>query len=231
MQDTRGDDPEGSFDMETGAGLMACPRCDALHVEVELRDGERLRCIRCHTLLASPREGAFTRIIALSITSMVLMLGAVFFPFLEISRLGIGNATSLFGVAMAYSQGIMAPLTLVLLATIVGLPVLRAALLIYTLAPMVLWRSPARHAARAFRLSEGLRPWSMAEIFIIGTSVALVKVGGLASISLGPAFWAFCALIIVNAASHAFMSATTVWDAIEDGGLRTDGRELAEGRA
>jgi len=220
---------EGSFDLETGAGLMACPRCDALHVQVEIRGGERLRCMRCGTLLASPREGAFTRVIALSITAMVLMVGAVFFPFLEISRLGIGNATSLFGVAMAFSHGFMAPLTFAVLAMVVGLPVLRAMLLVYVLAPMARRRRPARHAARAFRLSEQLRPWSMAEIFVIGTSVALVKVAGLANVSLGPAFWAFCALILVNAASQVSMSATTVWDAIEDGGSLTDGREMPEG--
>ena len=70
----------------------------------------------------------------------------------------------------------------------------------------------------------------MAEIFIIGTAVALVKVAGLANVSLGPAFWAFCALILVNVASHVFTSVTTIWDAIEDSHLRTDGRELVDGR-
>lgn len=218
---------EGSFDLATGAGLIACPRCDALHLQTDIRDGERLRCARCNTLLASPREGAFTRIIALSVTSVVLMIAAVFFPFLEISRMGFGNATSIFDVALAFSDGLLAPLVVAVLAMIVGLPVLRAVLLIYTLAPLANHGRPARHAARAFRLSEELRPWSMAEIFVIGTSVAMVKVAGLANISFGPAFWAFCALIVVSAASHVFTSATTIWDAIEDGGRGTDGRELA----
>ena len=67
-----------------------------------------------------------------------------------------------------------------------------------------------------------------AEIFVIGTAIALVKVGGLATISFGPAFWAFCGLILVNAASNAFTSATTIWDAIEDAGLATDGREMVD---
>ena len=61
------------------------------------------------------------------------MVGAVFFPFLEISRMGFGNETSLFGVAMAFSHGALLPLTVALLATIVGLPVMRALLLVYTL--------------------------------------------------------------------------------------------------
>lgn len=219
---------EGEFDMETGAGLIACPRCDALHVEEELTEGETARCIRCGTVLAKPRTGAFTQLIALSFTSMVLMVGAVFFPFLQISRMGLEHATSLFGVVLAYADGVLLPLVLAMLAMVIGLPVLRAFLLVYTLVPLAQGRAPHRHAAGAFRLSEQLRPWSMAEIFVIGTSVALVKIAGLASVHLGPAFWAFCALVFVNLASRGFMCHTTIWDAIEDGGLRTDGREMPE---
>lgn len=213
------------YDMTNGAGLIACPRCDALHIEEELDIGETARCTRCNNILANPRAGAFTHILALSITTMVLMLAAIFFPFLEISRMGFGNATSLYGVALAFSDGILMPLMVSVLAMIVALPAMRAALLVYTLWPLSRGQKPYRHAAQAFRLSELMRPWSMAEIFVIGTAIALVKVAGLATISLGPAFWAFFALIFVSIASRSFMSSTTVWDAIEDGGIATDGRE------
>lgn len=218
----------GEYDLQTGEGLIACPRCDALHVEEELAYGETARCVRCGGVLARPQSGAFTQIIALAITTMVLMFGAIFFPFLEISRLGLGHGTSLFGVAMAFSEGVVAPLTVALLGVIVALPALRAALLVYTLWPLARHRRPYRHAVRAFRLTEQMKPWSMAEIFIIGTAIAMVKVGGLATINFGPAFWAFCALIFVNLANRSFMCSTTIWDAIEDGGARTDGRERVE---
>lgn len=216
----------GQFDLETGAGLMACPRCDALHVEDELAEGETARCIRCGKVLGRPRAGAFTQIVALSVTSLVLMIAAIFFPFLEISRMGFGNATSLFGVALAFSQGWLMPLTVAMLGFVVGLPALRALLLVYVLWPMRGEGPPARHAGEAFRLSELLRPWSMAEIFVIGTSVALVKVAGLATVSLGPAFWAFCGLIVVGAASNVFTCSATIWDTLEDRGAFTDGREV-----
>ncbi|WP_328286688.1 paraquat-inducible protein A [Paracoccus aminophilus] len=181
-------------------------------------------------MLARPRSGAFSRIIALALTSLILITAAMCFPFLEISRMGIGNATSLIGVALAYSQGWLAPLTVVMLAFIIGLPALRAILLVYTLWPLSRGRPPYRRVVPAFRLSEELRPWSMAEIFVIGTAVALVKVAGLANVSLGPAFWAFCGVIVVNVASDAFTSTATIWDAIEDAGMATDGREMVEGR-
>lgn len=213
-----------AYDLDTGEGLMACPRCDALHVLDDIEDGETIRCIRCGNVLAKPRGGAFSQLIALSFTSMILMMGAVFFPFLEISRMGFGNATSLFGVALAFADGVLLPLVLAVLVVIVGLPVLRAFLLVYTLVPLAKRKPPFRNAATAFRWSEMLRPWSMAEIFVIGTAVALVKVAGLATVHLGPAFWAFCGLIFVNIASRGFMCQTTIWDAIEDAGQQTDGR-------
>lgn len=219
---------QSSYDLQTGAGLIACPRCDALHVEEELSAGETARCIRCSTVLANPRTGAFAQLVALAFTTMVLIVAAVFFPFLEISRMGFGNATSLFGVALAFAEGMLLPLVLAVLAMIVGLPVLRSFLLLYTLVPLVQHRPARKHAAFAFRLSEHLRPWSMAEIFVIGTSVALVKIAGLANVHLGPAFWAFIALIFVNLASRAFMCQATIWDAIEDSGRPTDGREMVE---
>lgn len=220
---------ENHYNLQTGEGLIACPRCDALHVEVELQDGETIRCIRCNGVLARPRAGAFSRLIALSFTSLILIFAGIFFPFLEISRMGMGNATSLFGVAMAFAHGWLAPLTVAVLVFIVGLPAARAALLVYTLAPFSLGRKPFRHAVRAFRLSEELRPWSMAEIFVIGTAVALVKLAGLANVSFGPAFWAFCGLVLVKFASYTYASAPTIWDALEDAGVPTDGREMVEG--
>lgn len=216
-----------TYDTTTGRGLIACPRCDALHVKEDLDDGETARCTRCGTVLARPRAGAFTQIIALAITTMVLMVAAIFFPFLEISRMGFGNATSLFGVAMAFSEGILAPLTVATLGMIVALPAIRAGLLVYTLWPLSRGRRAWRHAASAFRVSEFLKPWSMAEIFIIGTSIALVKVSGLANVSFGPAFWAFFGLIFVNIANHSFMCATTVWDAIEETRPRRRPRQVA----
>ena len=213
---------EPTFDLKTGRGLMACPRCDALHVEEDLDLGETARCIRCGTVLAKPRDGAFAQLIALAFTSVVLLVGAVFFPFLEVSTMGFGNASSLFDVALAFAEGVLLPLVLAVLAMIIGLPILRSVLLLYTLVPLAQGRPPRRHAARAYRWSEILRPWSMAEIFVIGTAVALVKVAGLATVHLGPAFWAFCALIFVNLASRAFMCQTSIWDAIEDAGLQTE---------
>lgn len=195
-------------DLET---LIACPRCDALSTLVALGEEERAACPRCGTVLIAARVHSFLHVIALAFTAMILMVSAVFFPFLKISASGLSHESSLFGAAMAFSDGLMLPLAVALLATIVAVPVLRFAALIYTLAPLANGKRPWRHAARMFRFAEDLEPWSMAEIFVIGTAVALVKVAGLATVSFGTAFWALCGLIIVTALKNAFLSEGAIW--------------------
>lgn len=194
--------------------MMACPHCDALLQAKVLSETERAFCPRCGSLLVSPRARSFLQVIALAFTAMILMFGAIFFPFLGISSHGFSHESSVFEVALAFSDGWLAPLSVAVLAAIVGLPVIRFCAIIYTLWPLSNGRAPWPHAHFAFRLAERLTPWSMAEIFVVGTAVALVKVGGLASISIGPAFWAFCGLIIVTTLKNVFMSKWSIWEAL-----------------
>lgn len=198
------------------ATLVACPACDALHRMAEVPAGGRARCHRCGTLLMAPREGALTRIVMLSATALVLMVAAVFFPFLELQAGGLRQRSSVFDAVMAFSEGLMLPLSVAVAALIVLLPLARFVAILYALAPMALGWAPAAHAAAAFRLAEALKPWAMAEIFIIGVAVALVKVAGLAQVSLGPAFWAFAALVMVTALKDNFMCRLTIWKTLEE---------------
>lgn len=197
-------------------GLIACPTCDALHRVSDVPVGGRARCHRCGTVLMEPREGAMTRIVMLATTAFILMIGAVFFPFLELTAGGRTQRSSVFDAVMAFSEGLMAPLSIAVAALIVVLPLMRLGAIVYALAPMALGWHPAPQAARAFRLAEALKPWAMAEIFIVGVAVALVKVAGLAQVSLGPAFWAFVALVFVTALKDNFMCKLTVWKTLEE---------------
>jgi paraquat-inducible protein A len=45
--------------------------------------------------------------------------------------------------------------------------------------------------------------------------VALVKVAGLAHLSIGPAFWAFVALVLVTVLKDNFMCRVSVWKTLE----------------
>ncbi|APE41998.1 paraquat-inducible membrane protein A [Sulfitobacter alexandrii] len=196
--------------------LIVCPQCDAVYHLKRPGVGERAQCQRCHKVLIAPRRNAGLRIIAVAVAVMVLIIGAAVFPFLSIDAAGNKNSVSVLDAALAFSGGPMIFLSLATAGLIIIIPLLRAVLTIYVLVPVVLDRDPAPHAMHAFRLSEALRPWSMAEIFAIGCAVALVKVSDLANVGFGPAFWMFGILCVLVIAQDSFMCKWSVWNSLEN---------------
>ena len=197
------------------AELIACPRCDALQHAAPPAGGGRTRCVRCATVLIEPRGLAVMHILALSISVLVLMLGVLFLPFISISAQGLSNSTSVLDAALAFAGGPMAPLAFSVLAVIVLIPAARAALILYALLPVALGRPALPGARLAFALDEDMKPWAMAEIFVIGTAIALVKIADLANVHLGGAFWLLAGLVVVSVLQDNAIDRWTIWRVIE----------------
>lgn len=195
--------------------LIACPKCDALYHVPEIAKGSRAVCTRCHTVLIARKRDAGLKIIALSIASVVLVVSALFLPFLEISRLGFAHGATILDTAFAFQGGPMLALSLAVIALIVGLPLLRLGLTLYTLGPLVFDMRPWPGARRALAVSEALKPWSMAEIFVLGCAVSMIKLADLARVELGPAFWMFSVLVILIVIQDRLMCRWSVWKALE----------------
>lgn len=197
---------------------VACPNCDVLH-RLPLHDGGldeglRLRCVRCHHVLSLGKQEAIARVVGLALTSVVLMGIVLLTPFLTLDAGPFGSAASVIDVVMGLGEGLLAPLALAVLVFIVVLPTLRAALLIHALAPLVLGGANAPGAAAALRWAFALKPWAMAEIFMVGVAVALVKLAGMASVQMGTAFWAFALFVVVTAFQDTSMCRHTLWSAL-----------------
>ena len=84
--------------------LIACPICDMLHAVAPVPEGGRLRCRRCGAMLLTNRRGAIDRTLASAFASVILMIAAIFFPFLELSVAGLHKNASLLDAALAFSH-------------------------------------------------------------------------------------------------------------------------------
>ncbi|MEO0990740.1 MAG: paraquat-inducible protein A, partial [Pseudomonadota bacterium] len=98
-----------------------------------------------------------------------------------------------------------------------AIPALHAGLILYTLLPIALDRTPWPGARMAFRTAQQLRPWAMAEIFAIGCAVSLVKITDMAAVSFGPAFWMFAALVILVVIQQRLICTWSIWNALATG--------------
>ncbi|WP_239495838.1 paraquat-inducible protein A [Yoonia maritima] len=195
--------------------LVACHQCDTLHVAQDLPENARAYCQRCGTILMTSQPAAMARILSLALTAFIMMIAAVSFPFLTLDAQGLHNATSVLDAVLAFNKGFAIPLAVAVAFFIVVIPLIRLGALIYALGPLVREQRPRAGAKRAFGLAERLRPWSMAEIFIVGVTVALVKVAGLAAVTVGPAFWAFAGVVIITVLKDQMICRYSIWEALE----------------
>lgn len=194
--------------------LIACPKCDAVFQIAEPEPGQRAVCSRCHGVLIAPRKRAGKALIANALAIIILLCAATVLPFLSVGAGGVHHDSSVLDAALAFS-GPLLLVSLLVAGFIVIVPMVRMLLLIYVLVPVSFDRPPAAHARGAFRLSERLAPWSMAEIFAIGCAVALVKLGGYAEVQLGPAFYLFSVLVVLLVAQDLLMCRYSVWKSLE----------------
>ncbi|MDA8870459.1 paraquat-inducible protein A [Rhizobiaceae bacterium] len=196
------------------SSCIACPHCDVIHRVEAAERAVRTRCVRCGYRLTLGKAEAIARVVGLAITATILMGIVLFAPFLKLDAGPFGSSASVVDVVMGFSSGLMVPLALSVLAFIIVLPLARSILLIYALAPLLMNTPNAPGAARALRWTFRLKPWAMAEIFMVGVAVALVKLAGMATVEMGPAFWAFALLVVVNVFQDTSMCRNTLWTSL-----------------
>lgn len=105
------------------------------------------------------------------------------------------------------------------LATIVGIftlaaPTVLIATLLYVLVPLLSQRRLpwALHLCRAIHEA---RRWNMVEVFLLGVLVSLLKLGSVATLTLGTSFWAFAGLIICLTGAMATIDHAELWEKLE----------------
>lgn len=199
---------------DDAAALIGCPVCDAVYLVSPGLAEQHTVCSACGTALTQGREAAVARLVSLAATNIVLLALVVFLPFLELKAGAFENRASVIDVVLAFSSRVMVPLALAVLAFILLLPLMRFVCLIYALAPLTLGTANLPNADTALRWAFRLKPWAMAEIFMVGVGVALVKLSDLATISIGPAFWIFALIVILNGYQDSFMCRHTLWHAL-----------------
>ncbi len=195
--------------------LIACHECDLLHRVQPLPDGGAARCVRCDALLYYQKKDSLDRTLALTIAGLVLLIVANIFPFLAMKSKGLVRETTLItGIKGLYLQG-MEALALLVFLTIILVPLVHIAGMLYVLVPLKGNRVP-RHLALVYRFIRSLQPWAMMEVFMLGILVSMVKLGKMATIVPGLALYSFVVLIFVLAGAAASLDPRIVWDRLGD---------------
>jgi len=191
--------------------LVACPGCDLLHHRRQLRVGEHARCDRCNDVIQTCKPNTVDRALAATLAGLTLLLLSLFTPFLSLSRAGIESSISVLDAVQSLWDSQMRWLGLTTLTLIVLLPFGRLLLMGWVLWRLRFNRKVRRSMRMAFRWALKLEPWAMADIFMVGVVVSLVKISTLANLTVGIAFWALLALVGVSWLISSSLCKDTVW--------------------
>ncbi|MEN3070135.1 paraquat-inducible protein A [Uliginosibacterium sediminicola] len=182
--------------MKTFLDWVVCKHCDSVHQRRPLPRGARARCAHCSAPLYQGHWLDVDAWLALSIAAGIAFLICNLCPLLALRVQGQQVSVGVWQAAMALLHRSSSPLAVPFALSIIIVPMLQIGLLIW-----LLWHArrqrPAPGHALALRWLSRLRPWCMVEVFLLGNLVAIIKLGALLSLSVGPGLWAMGALMLL----------------------------------
>lgn len=190
--------------------VIACHECDHLHRLPPLAAGARADCRRCGAVLYRHIPDSIDRSLAFFASALVLLLIANSFPFLALEFGGRVESNRLITGGWALYEMGMGELGLLVFATSILFPLLTIAGMLYLLLPARFGQAPPAMGL-VWRVVNGLMPWSLLGVFLLGTTVAVVKLQDLANVIPGVALFAFAGAMLAYAAGRASFEPMQLW--------------------
>ncbi len=181
--------------------LVVCEECDAVHTREALAEYEVARCTRCGSTLGRGHRLGPEGLLALAVAALIVFVIGNVANIVTLDLSGINvEATLPQAIAQTWDTGQEA-VALLAGATAFAFPLLVILLRLWVLVPLVLGRRSAAFLP-AMRALHWLTRWSMVEVFLLGTLVAIVRSAGMASVVPGAGIFAYAALTVLLTAEH-----------------------------
>ena len=179
--------------------LVACEECDAVYSRRALSAGEVARCPRCGSMLGRGHLLAIDVQLALSAGAFVVFVLGNVSDIVTLDLAGVRSPVTLW--ESIWSTWLAGEHVVALLAgaTAFAFPLAVILLRLIVLTPLAAGRR-VRGLVPTLRALRWVTRWSMVEVFMFGTLVAIVKIAGMASVILGPGIFSYAVLTVLLAA-------------------------------
>lgn len=198
--------------------LIACQECGLVVEATALDEGQKLLCPRCRHRLTFRVLQPSQRVVAYSVSCLMMLILSISFPFMSFSVKGLSQEITLFHAVEMLDQFKYFLIAFVLLATVLILPAIYISLILYLYlkagsASSHLCSERQRRRIRLLcRVLFRVEPWLMVDVFLIGVLVSLVKISSLADIGLGSSFWAFCVYSVLVVKCVSLIDRFWLWN-------------------
>ena len=207
--------------------LRVCHECDLLLALPVLKTGEKADCPRCNHTLVRRQTNAAERSLALAIATLILLGLSLSFPFLGFSLQGLGNGIALTETVsslVVFEQPLVA---LIIMLTVLVLPLLYLCALCW-LCVGIIRGQPLAQSPLIARTLNHVTPWMMADVFVIGTLVSMIKIIGMAEVELGLSFWTLCGYALLLLFTSQSVDRDWLWQALDSKSMAPAGGQLGQ---
>ncbi|MHC4970195.1 MAG: paraquat-inducible protein A [Planctomycetota bacterium] len=173
--------------------------------------GLRACCFRCDGGLGlGPRRWVSnSRTAAIATAALVLFPLAVTLPMIRIEKFGHTHESGLIeGVTALLSRGEVVVGVVVLTCSVI-LPVLKLAAMLVLSTGRFLRR---RHQALTYRLVEWTGRWGMLDVLLVAILLAVLKLGDMVEVSVGPGLLAFTSCVGLSLIAAASFDPHSLWE-------------------
>ena len=198
------------------AGWMICPSCRLPTRRGQDLDDSHFRCPRCEGPMDPRKHGSISKTWAFLIAATILYIPANTLPILEITIMGKTQKTTIFeGVQELVATGMWGIGIIVFTASIL-VPTLKiVGLAALCLSVQKSTRRLSADRAVLYRWIETIGRWSMIDMFMVSILVALVQLGGLATILPEAGALCFAAVVILTMFAATAFDPKMIWDNLE----------------
>lgn len=186
----------------TYPALVVCEDCDRVHRRADLVEGEQARCVRCGALLGRGHRLGPSSQLALALASLIVFVIGNLTDIVTLDLGGQHVTASVPQAIVATWQAGQQAVAVLAGATAFGFPLAVVLLRLWVLLPLAMGRRSAAFLP-AMRALRWVSRWSMVEVFLLGSLVAIVRSAGLASVVPGAGIFAYAALMLLLTANHA----------------------------
>jgi len=190
--------------------MQSCAMCYQLNREHENR------CEFCGSKIHLRKDNSLQNTIALLITSILLYIPANLYPIMITTYIGEKTySTILGGVITLWSQGSY-PISIIIFIASVMVPVVKIIALGWLCYSVKVERIQFfKNNHRMYRITEFIGRWSMVDVFVVTTLVALIQMGNLISITPGKASIAFAAMVVTTMLAAFSFDTRLIWNKLD----------------
>jgi paraquat-inducible protein A len=162
------------------------------------------------------KSNSLRRTWALVIAAFIFYIPANVLPITVVTSLGKTQADTIMSGVIYFVHTGMWPIALVIFVASVAVPLIKLFVLAFLLISVQRkWKWRPEDRTRLYRIAEAVGRWSMVDIFVVTILVALVKLGGLATIDAGPAASYFAAVVVTTMFAAMSFDPRLIWDVME----------------